>query len=395
MSHHSNHPHNPSQSSTGDYYTTLGVQRQCTPGEIKKAFRKQSLLHHPDKNGDAIMFKKINEAREVLSDPVKRKLYDSYGNNWENVYKNRTSNQMGGRGMRPPRHTNMGFVCERISHTIQISLQESYTGIHKRLRIKRNIVCNTCSGYGTNNKRPSDCGMCQFGTKREIRRVGPMIVQDITVICKICKGTGLNVDPMNKCTDCSASGVVADHHILEVDIPEGVLDKTSMVFKGAADSRRGYETGDVYINIRVSNTTTDKSFYRKGGTLYHPIQISLLEALTGFTRSICHLDNRVLLVRHSSITRPGDILIFPKEGFPSENDGIGDLLLVVNIDFPNELVTNDTLLSELLCQVKETNYQVSDTSVFTELKRKDDDKHPKNAIPSHSNSGPGGECRQM
>ena len=393
MPYHPTHPHKPNQQPINNYYSILGVQSTCTPDEIKKAFRKQSLLHHPDKNGDADMFKKINEAREVLSDPVKRKLYDSYGDNWEKVYA-QSSNQMG-RGDRTP-GKNMR-VCARISHTINVSLRESYTGIHKRLRIKRNVICNTCNGYGTKNKRISDCGMCQFGTKREIRRIGPMMVQEVSVSCKICQGSGLNVDPMNKCVDCNATGVVAGHHILDVDVPKGVHDNTTIVFKGGADTRRGYEAGDVHIRICVSKTTTDNSFYRKGDDIYHPIKISLLEALTGFNRSICHLDDRVLSVGYSDITNPGDILVFSNEGFPSEKGDVGDLLLVVSIEFPNKLVSNDTLLSELLGQVKhEGDPSKESTPTRTDLKKKNvSNSTQSNNIPHNSNQGPGWECRQM
>jgi DnaJ family protein A protein 2 len=386
-----------------DYYTLLGLPRSCTASDIKTAFRKKSILHHPDKTGgDTSMFQKINEAREVLSTPDTRKLYDTYGADWKQHRNNPPMGAGGGGwGPRPTTRTRTRTrVCDSITHHVKLSLEDVYNGKGKKLKIKRNVICNTCTGHGTKNKRPSKCGMCDFGTRRVVRQIGPMMIQEVDVRCDTCNGTGLHISPSNRCSDCNATGVTEGYHIIEVSIPRGVSDKTTMVFKGAADQRGGYEPGDVVIHIHSSTTSTTKSFLHKGGDLHHMITISLLEALTGFKRVIRHLDNRLLLVNHSSIVRPGGKLVIPNEGMSVENGSVkGDLILSFQILFPEQLDASSvtTSLTELLGQTK-TNPSQSDVESSTPVELLEYSKPSSPTKDKHSNSGnipPPQECRQM
>jgi DnaJ-class molecular chaperone len=335
--------------SIGAYYTLLGVQRTCTTTDIKKGFRKMALKHHPDKsNGSTDMFQKINEANDVLSNPDSRKMYDMHGKHWKKYSDMSQGNRGHGPGVQ--RGGGSARVCENITHNITISLDDAYNGKTKKLKITRKEVCSTCTGYGTKNKRPSECGVCEYGVRQVVRKLGPMMVQQFSIACDLCNGTGVQIAPTNRCTDCNASGTIKGYHIIDVSIPRGISDKTQLMFNGAADQRRGYVSGNVVIMIHVSNSHT--TFRRNGSDLHQKISISLLEALIGFKRVIHHLDGRLLLIEHSLVVQPGDKMVIRNEGMPVEStSNTGDLIIYFEIEFPKQLdVSSTKQLKDLLGQ---------------------------------------------
>lgn len=259
-----------------EYYNILKVSKNATIPEIKKAYYKLALTHHPDKGGNADQFKKITEAFEVLSNEDKKKLYDnggipavSFGNKdiFNNIFKNNKSIQV---------------KVKDVVYNLNLTLEDIYSGINKILEIKKKCV-----------------------------------IQDSVKICDICKGKGSikNVNKLSilnneiKCNKCN--GIKYTYETkqivenLEVNIEKGVKDKTKIILKNKGDEIPHGEAGNINIII---NEIPHPKFYRKGLDLYYKCDISLLESLCGFELDFEHLDKRKFIIKN----QVGEITTYSK-----------------------------------------------------------------------------------
>eukprot|EP01024_Parvocaulis_polyphysoides_P000358 TRINITY_DN1008_c0_g1_i5.p1 TRINITY_DN1008_c0_g1~~TRINITY_DN1008_c0_g1_i5.p1 ORF type:complete len:252 (+),score=47.13 TRINITY_DN1008_c0_g1_i5:128-883(+) len=225
----------PSKSDDTKYYKLLGVDRNATPEELKKAHKKQILKNHPDKGGDNHKYQEIKQAYEVLKDPEKRRIYDKYGE--DAVKENMGSGApvsmddlfpgffpgSGGGGRRGVQKS------ESITHKLRVSLEEIYSGTKKKLALQRHVKCNACGGQGTASGRSHKCNNCN-GTGQEIRtmRLGPMVQQTMST-CSICSGTGTRVPPSDKCRSCHASGLLQERKVFEVYIEQGMKNGQKII----------------------------------------------------------------------------------------------------------------------------------------------------------------------
>lgn len=355
-----------------DLYEILGITRNATKAEVKKAYHKAALLSHPDKVGENeraaadIKFKSISKAYEILSDDDKRDAYNAHGmaafeagnpmdanvdldDILAQMFGMHGMNGSGGRGPGPSKPRK--GQDEEQSYTI--TLEEAYKGKTTKFASKKNIICKGCKGSGGKDKaKPKECGPCHGrGTQQGLKAVGPGLVTQETVICNSCKGTGSVYRDKERCKKCKGERVVEEKKVLELYIPRGSKEGDKIVLEGEADQLPGQEPGDIVFNLVEAEHNT---FRRAGPDLLAEIHIDLSEALCGFSRIVVkHLDGRGLHVKHPQhghgSLKPGSIIKVAGEGMPHKKSDLrGDLYLIVNVEFPDsEWLKQDSRIEKL------------------------------------------------
>lgn len=373
-------------------YEILGVTSEATSVEIRKAYRKLALAHHPDKVAEElreeseIRFKEISHAYEVLVDEEKRANYDTYGTedgrpNFNGDAGGFYSN--GGNGAEfgsedffnffngahePPRnHQGEANKTPDAVIEVQITLEDLYKGKVIKTTSTRNIVCKSCKGSGAKSTaRPSPCLICEGkGYKTKLRRLAPGLVTQENVVCTNCDGLGKIYKKKDKCKRCDGKKLREETKILEFNIEKGSKPEGYVVLKGESDEQPGKITGDVALHY---TTKEHENFQTQGDDLYFKLNIKLFEALCGFTKKnfIKTLDNRYLSlsIPPGKVLRPGDYIKVPNEGMPvvklkrswfAGSDQRGDLYIELDIEFPkdkwflekNELNTVKSILSNV------------------------------------------------
>ena len=249
---------------TEKLYEVLGVEKTADAKEIKKAYRKLAVKHHPDKGGDEQVFKEINAAYEILSDEEKRGRYDKYGlegvdgdggpsGGGEDLF----SMFFGGGG----RRSSGPRKGPSIQHPIKVSLEDLYNGKTVKLAINRKVIvgesktCPTCKGQGA---------------VMEVRQIGPGMITQMQRQCRDCNGQGTQAKTKN------------ERKVVEVHIEKGATHNQKITFRGMADEMPGRETGDVHFIVQEKDHDL---FKRKGADLLLMKDISVNQALTGFSVS--------------------------------------------------------------------------------------------------------------
>jgi len=323
---------------TTKLYEVLGVEKDDDPKTIKKAYRKLCLKHHPDKGGDEQTFKEVNAAYEILSDEKKRELYDQYG--LEGVEQEGGPGGGGGaddlfsmffgggRGRSAGPRKGPG-----INHPLKVSLNDLYNGKTVKLAINRKVIVG----------ESSECGPCRGqGSVMEMRQIGPGMITQMQRPCGECQGQGYKAKTKN------------ERKVIEVHVEKGAANNQKITFRGMADEVPGRETGDV--NFVIQEKEHDL-FKRKGADLLIMQDISLNQALTGFSLRFNHLDGRDVIIK----TKPGEVIqsetkdpdsgrsmpymmMVPGEGMPSRGNPFvkGNLYVAFHIDFPKSLSKNIT-----------------------------------------------------
>lgn len=316
---------------TSKLYEVLGVEKDVDAKTLKKTYRKLCLKHHPDKGGDEHKFKEINAAYEILSDPKKRELYDQYG--LEGVEQDGGPSAAAGEDL-----FSMFFGGGRsrsgpqkgpsLNHPLKVSLEDLYNGKTVKLAINRKVIvgdsnkCSTCNGQGS---------------VMEMRQIGPGMITQMQRTCDECNGQGYNAKTKN------------ERKVVEVHVEKGAANNQKITFRGLADETPGRETGDVNFIIQEKE---HKLFKRKGADLLIMQDISLNQALCGFSLRFSHLDGRDVIIK----TKPGEVIqsetkdpasgrsmpymmMVPNEGMPSRGNPFvkGSLYLAFHIDFPKRL----------------------------------------------------------
>jgi len=299
------------------------------------------MKHHPDKNPGnpeaAEKFKEISQAYEILADKEKREMYDKYG---EEGLK-----EGGGFGADPFDIFSQFFRREKsgpkrgkdLIHELQVSLKDLYNGKTSKLAVSKNIICSKCNGSGTKSgKEPTKCRGCEGrGVKVIIKQLGPGMIQQMQTYCPECRGKGEIIEDSSKCDNCSGQKTVKEKKILEVHVDKGMRHGQKRVFRGEADQAPGIEAGDIIV---VLVQKLHETFTRIGNDLKIIKTFPLVEALTGTTFPIEHLDNRILLVK----TSPGDIICdgeirkIANEGMPHHKNPFtkGDLYVEFKVKYP-------------------------------------------------------------
>ncbi|CAR26793.1 hypothetical protein ZYGR_0I00650 [Zygosaccharomyces rouxii] len=353
-------------------YDTLGVSQDATQVEIKKAYRKLALQHHPDKVTDdsvreesEVRFKEITAAYEVLSDEEKRSKYDTYGDtadgpdfedeSFMNFFTQFNSgfgfNGGGGGGF--PGAQPGDDRSDDVQVPLKVSMADCYNGKVFKFQSKRKIVCEKCEGSGWRRRSggpppQTNCKSCQGrGYKEQLRRVAPGMVAQQTVSCGMCHGKGKYVSKptseKNQCKKCRGQGMIEEAKPLTVSIPRGSRHGDRIVFEGEADQEVGKsKTGDlIFIVDEGTEPPEGVRLERRGYDLITNISISLAEAITGLDRTLTKtLDGRVLKLSTPAgkVISPGKIIKVEQEGWPlnSHATKFGDLYVLVDIVFPRD-----------------------------------------------------------
>lgn len=287
---------------TTKFYKLLEVEKNSSEAEVKKAYRKLAVKHHPDKGGDPEKFKEITRAYEVLSDPEKREKYNRGGEDAVDGEGGGDPSDIfesffGGGGRRGGGAKKRQKTKE-VTQPLKVTLEQLYNGHTKKMAITRKVI--------DKQKGVQQCAECDGrGVKVEVIRMGPMI-QQMQSACNSCGGQGKSFKTKS------------EREVLEVHVQKGSPDKHKVVFREMADEHPDADTGDVIFVLQEQEHSV---FKRKGADLFLERSISLVEALCGFELEITHLDGRKLLVK----TSPGEIVQPMMQGFDPFEDQDGKM----------------------------------------------------------------------
>lgn len=349
------------------YYEILGVEITATEAQLKTAYKKGALKHHPDKNAHnpdaAEKFKDLSKAYEVLSDPQKRQLYDQYGEEGleqggmggggmaaEDLFAQFFGGGSGFGGMFGGGMRDQGPKKARpIHHVHKVSLEDIYRGKVSKLALQKSVICSTCEGRGGKEGAVKTCAGCNgAGMKTMMRQMGPMI-QRFQTICPDCQGEGETIRDRDKCKKCAGKKTVVERKVLHVHVDRGVKSGHKIEFRGEGDQVPGVLAGDVVFEIEQK---PHARFQRKDDDLFYHAEIDLLTALAGGQIYIEHLDERWLTVNifpGEPIT-PGAIKVIKGQGMPSfRHHDFGNLYIQFDVKFPDKTqIKNVELLEQVL-----------------------------------------------
>lgn len=311
-----------------DYYNVLGVSREASQSDIKKAFRKLALEHHPDKGGNPDKFKEIQEAYELLSDPDRRNEYDNPSHGIDNIF----SELFGGLG----RRRNGPNKGARTEFAIKIPLDAVYNGLIKKLKVTRNVICNRCDGSGCKGgAEKNKCNSCN-GSGIHITRTkqGPF-VQQIQCKCSSCNGTGRIIRPEDMCETCNGKYVVSEPKIVPINIKPGVEDGMGVIMENEGNEYPNTIPGDIVIIFKMIK---HPKYERRGNDLHMNYELSLYEALVGYNFTITHLDSRKINISYTGVTQPNTVKKIASEGLPEFETGKkGGLFIKFSVKLPDKI----------------------------------------------------------
>ncbi|CAK8575692.1 unnamed protein product [Lathyrus sativus] len=341
----------PKKSDSTRYYEILGVSKNASQDDLKKAYKKAAIKNHPDKGGDPEKFKELAQAYDVLSDPEKREIYDTYG---EDALKEGMGGGGGGGGGHDPFDIFSSFFGgggggssrgrrqrrgEDVVHPLKVSLEDLYLGTSKKLSLSRNVLCSKCSGKGSKSGASMKCAGCQgTGMKVSIRHLGPSMIQQMQHPCNECKGTGETINDKDRCPQCKGEKVVQEKKVLEVHVEKGMQNSQKITFPGEADEAPDTVTGDI---VFVLQQKEHPKFKRKSEDLFVEHTLSLTEALCGFQFVLTHLDGRQLLIKSNpgEVVKPDSFKAINDEGMPMYQRPFmkGKLYIHFTVEFPETL----------------------------------------------------------
>lgn len=338
-----------------DYYDVLGVKKDASQDEIKSAYRTLALKYHPDRNkdhGSEEKFKQINEAYAVLSDPEKRRQYDSYGPegfnqrytnedifrnfDFENVFRNMgadfgfgNEDIFGAFGFGRGNESGSDILAG-----VNISLEDAATGATKKIMLTHVGACKRCNGTGGEpGAKEVRCDKCNgTGTAKSTRRTPFGIISTVGV-CDQCRGAGRYFE--RKCKSCGGTGSARVTEEVEVKIPKGVDTGMRLRLIGMGDHGRG-RPGDLYIEVTVNGS---KYFTRSGSDIHSEVHIPLGIALLGgdVTVKTLHGDKTV---RIDEGTQNGATITLKGDGMPHmRGSGSGNHIATIIVDIPKGLST--------------------------------------------------------
>lgn len=331
---------------TSDYYNILGVDRSASSSEIKKAYHKCAQKYHPDKNhGNSESeekFKSCAEAYEVLNDPQKKGIYDKFGKQGlENSHQQNNPNDIFGGifGQRQQRNKT-----DNLAVSLEVSLQELYTGITKNISYQRQILCIKCNGSGTNKVVNTSCDKCE-GRGKNIRiiRQHNAVFQSVEA-CRQCNGKGSFIRNCDKCDQCTGTKLTTETKTLKIEVEPGMQWGQTISLFGEANEDPDLVTGDLIATLTKNDK--DNMFKRRNDDLFCDEKITFLQAITGDNIIINHINGSKILL-DSELIQPGSIKKLTGAGMPILNqpDTFGDLYItfVVTFDLTSwqiEAITN-------------------------------------------------------
>ncbi len=370
-----------------DYYEVLGVSKDATDEQLKKAYRKLAKKYHPDANLDnkkeaEKKFKEVNEAYETLSDPQKRKMYDQFGHAGPQGFGGAggpfggqggyyTYNGTGfdgfsdfgdfgdlgdifssffgggfGRSSRRQRGPRKG---SDINLRMDITFEQAFSGIEKEITVTRNEECTTCHGTGAKpGTSVTKCTMCN-GTG-QVKQVQNTILGQVqtTRTCSNCHGTGEVIK--EPCDTCKGRGTIRKQPKIKVKIPAGIDDGQTVVLRGEGEpGEKGAPKGDLYITLKIKKHNI---YTRKDNNVLCEVPITITQATLGAELKIPLVDGTTEKFKIPDGTQTGTKFVLKGKGFKSVNSSVqGDLIFTVTVQTPKRLTKEQR---ELLMKLAST-----------------------------------------
>jgi molecular chaperone DnaJ len=340
-----------------DYYEILGVPKNASADELKKAYRKLAMKYHPDQNKDnkeaEAKFKEINEAYDILKDEQKRAAYDRFGKSafdgsmggggfgggpggmgagfggaFSDIFEDMFGDMMGGGGGRRGQASNRG---SDIQYTMEISLEEAFHGKEMTIKIPVNDTCDKCNGNGTESgKGAEECPTCH-GSGRMRAQQGFFTIERT---CSTCGGAGSVIK--DACKKCSGSGRIRKEKTLKVQIPKGIDSGRRIRLTGEGEAgMRGGPSGDLYVLIV---TKPHKLFRRDGANLHCRVPIPMTTATLGGNIEVPSIDGSRNKVEIKPGTQTGQQLRLKGKGMNvMRSESFGDLYIEIFVETPVNL----------------------------------------------------------
>lgn len=373
-----------------DYYEVLGVSKDASAEELKRAYKKLAIKYHPDKNpGDKVAeekFKEAAEAYDVLSNPEKRKSYDQFGFNapgggfggggfggggfsFEDIFSQFGDifgggfggfgggrSRGGARRSGPPRGNDLQIK-------VALSYKEIFEGTTKKVKLKRYRACENCNGKGGDSTKT--CETCKGMGK--VRRVTQSFFQMVTEsVCPTCNGLGEVV--ANPCKACGGEGRTQVEEIIQVKIPEGVSEGQYLTLRGEGNcGPRGGACGDLLVIIAEKQ---DDFFTRDGDDLRCEIKVPVYKLVLGGTQRIPTVDGGEVSIKLASGTQPGSTLRIREQGLP-QLQGRGDrgsLFVDVQVEIPKDLTAEEKELYQKLADLRKDKDTAKEESFLDKVK---------------------------
>ena len=353
-----------------DYYEVLGVNKNATDDELKKAYRKLAKKYHPDANPDnkqeaEAKFKEVNEAYETLSDAQKRRMYDQFGPDGPQGF-NGAGGPFGGQGGyysyngsgfegfgdfgdlgdifssffgggfgKSSRRNNGPKKGADLNLHMEISFEEAFLGVEKEIVINRNEQCDVCKGTGAKpGTSVTKCTMCN-GTG-QVKQVQNTILGQMqtTRTCSACHGTGEVIK--EPCDNCRGKGTIRKQPRIKVKIPAGIDDGQTVVLRGEGEpGEKGGPKGDLYITIGIKRHSI---YTRKGNNVMCEVPITITQATLGADLEIPMVDGTKEKYKIPDGTQTGTKFIIRNKGFKSVNSTVqGDFVFTVIVKTPKRL----------------------------------------------------------
>lgn len=359
-----------------DYYEVLGIDKNASEDEIKKAYRKLAIKYHPDRNPDSKeaeeKFKEAAEAYDVLHDPQKRQQYDQFGFNapgaggfggfgetggfsmddifsmFGDVFGGHGGfggfSGFGGEGSRQrPQYRGSDLRLK-----VKLSLQEIATGVTKKFKVKKDVTCTHCHGSGAENGSKSEaCPTCH-GSGVVVKTVRTMLgMMQTQTECPTCHGEGSVIK--DKCHECHGTGVVKGEEIVEIKIPAGVAEGmvVNVPGKGNAGQRNGI-SGNIQVYIEEEENDT---FIRDGQDIVYNLLLDFPTAALGGEVEIPTLEGTRVRIKIDAGTQPGKTLRLRGKGLPAVQgygSGKGDLVVHISVFVPKTLNREEKNMLESL-----------------------------------------------
>ncbi len=346
-----------------DYYEVLGVSRSASDDELKSAFRRLARQYHPDVNNSPDAeerFKEINEAYAVLSDADRRAAYDRFGHagvrgaggvpdftvdfsDFADIFGDLFG--FGGFGRTSRRSRNAPRRGSDLSYRLDLTFEEAVFGVEKEIEITRDETCSTCNGSGAEpGTSPVRCSNCNgSGEVRQVRQtiLGSMVQ---VATCPVCKGQGEKID--TPCHTCKGRGLERITRRKVVSVPGGVDNGTQIRLAGEGQpGMNGGPNGNLYVTIQVKN---HKFFRRRDNDIVLDLDVNIAQATLGAEVEIPTVDGNAVL-KIPAGTQPGKVLRMRGKGVPHlRRNGRGDQLVVINVDIPTRLTSEQRELFEQL-----------------------------------------------
>jgi len=364
-----------------DYYALLGVARNATDDEIKRAYRSLARQYHPDSNPDPEVtekFKEINVAYETLKDPERRRRYDLFGEDGTRPSGGGASageafgfgdifdaffggDPFGNRGQAgPPRAPDAEAV-------VHLELAQAAFGTTATVEIRLPVACERCDGSGCETgTHPARCDVCGgAGEVREVRR--SILGQIVTAApCVACSATGSRIP--TPCQECRGDGRVRATRSIDVEVPSGVDDGQRLRLTGRGPAApRGGTSGDLYVTVRVA---PDPRFERHGDDLLHIRKIAFTQAALGTHLDVDTLEGNVEELIVAPGTQPGHVVRLKGRGVPAlRGRGRGDLLVRIDVEVPMHLSAEEDELMRSFAEMRgEEVAGVQDKRMFSRLR---------------------------